>query len=473
MNFLKKIFGAELKEHVIAFKDDFHYSFMVWWKYFKETWPLYTILIVILMGAIYFAEPAPPKEINFASGVKGGSYEKLVLKYKEYLAQYDVKVNIIPTSGPLTNLELIRGDAKTLAKYLPLIKPQDQRIDVALTQAGLASQVEDLDQILYLGSIDYEPIVFMVRRNLVQDITSNEIKSFTQLNVATGELGTGTQAQIARMMALDDAGSINSNIKAMTDEQAVNALLADEIDGMVLVDGVQSNNMQKITQSDQIEILNFPRAQAYRRRLPYLQVLTIPIGSLNLSKNIPSKNLQILSTTTALIARVDTHPAIQYLLARASTDIAGKASFFAESREFPRFFDPSIPHSEIAHNYYLKGSPYLQRFLPYWLAEIIDRLIFIILPFSALAYPILLALPNYRKKRLTRKIWANYERLRQLETEITDHFDQNKIDEYLQLLDNIEAEAVNVKISGSLGADYFKHRQHIHFVRSLIYKMAM
>ncbi len=473
MNFLNKIFSAELKEHVVAFKEDLHYTFMVWWKYFKDTWPLYTILIVIFMGAIYFAEPAPPKEINFASGVKGGSYEKLALKYKDYLARYDVKVNIIPTSGPVTNLQLISGDSKTLTKYLPLLKPQDQRIDVSLTQAGLASDEKNVDQILYLGSIDFEPIVFMLRRGLAQDITSNEMKSFVQLNVATGDLGTGSQAQVARLLALDDAGSINENIKAMTDEQAVNALLADEIDGMVLVDGVQSVNMQKITQSDQIEILNFPRAQAYRRRLPYLQVLAIPMGSLNLSKNIPTEDLQILSTTTALIARVDTHPAIQYLLARASTDIAGKASFFANSREFPQFFDPNIPHSEIAREYYLKGAPYLQRFLPFWLAEIFDRLFFIILPFSALAYPILLALPGYRKKRLTRKIWANYELFRQLETEITDHFDSNKTDEYLTRLDSIEAVAVNVKVSGSLGADYFKHRQHIHFVRSLIYKVGI
>jgi len=189
-----------------------------------------------------------------------------------------------------------------------------------------------------------------------------EIKSFTQLNVATGEAGTGTQAQLAKFMSLDDAGSINVNIEALTDDQAVKALLANEIDGMVLIDGVESRNMQMITQSDQIEILNFPRAQAYRRRLPYLKVLTIPIGALNLSKNIPSQDTQILSMTTGLIARADTNPAIQYLLARASTAIAGKASFFADSREFPQFNDPLIPHSEIAREYYLKGSPYLQRF---------------------------------------------------------------------------------------------------------------
>jgi TRAP-type uncharacterized transport system substrate-binding protein len=471
MKHIKKLFNPGFKEQILAIKDDFYYSILVWWKYFKETWPLFAILIILSMGAIYLADPSPPKEINFASGVKGGSYEKLVLEYQKYLAQYDVKVNIIPTAGPITNLELLSGDAKALAKYLPNVEPTDRRIDVALTQAGLASDIKNINQIIYIGSIDYEPLLFMIRRGLLQNITSNEIKSFTELNVATGQIGTGTHAQLAKLMALDDAGTLDSAIEAMTDEQAVEALLDDKIDGMVLVDGIQSINVQKIAQSDQIEILNFTRAQAYSRRLPYLQVLTIPVGSLNLSKNIPSQDIKILSTTTALIAKADTHPAIQYLLARASTDIAGKASFFADSRQFPRFDDPNIPHSEIAREYYLKGSPYLQRFLPFWLAEIIDRLIFIILPFSALAYPILLVLPTYRKKRLTRKIWANYSLLKELEIDVTENFDSNKINEYLRRLDDIEAGAVNVKIIGSLGGDYFKHRQHIQFVRSLIHSM--
>jgi TRAP-type uncharacterized transport system substrate-binding protein len=472
MKYIKNLFSLGLKEQIFAIKDDFYYSILVWWKYFKETWPLFSILIILSMGAIYLADPAPPSEINFASGVKGGSYEKLVLEYQSYLAQYDVKVNIIPTAGPITNLELLSGDAKALAKYLPNVEPTDRRIDVALTQAGLASDIKNIDQIIYIGSIDYEPLLFMIRRSLLQNITSNEIKSFTELNVATGQIGTGTHAQLAKLMALDDAGTLDSNVQAMTDEQAVAALLADDIDGMVLVDGIESRNVQNVALSDQIEILNFTRAQAYRRRLPYLQVLTIPVGSLNLSKNIPSQDIKILSTTTALIAKADTHPAIQYLLARASTDIAGKATFFADSREFPQFNDPLIPHSEIAREYYLNGSPYLQRFFPFWLAEIFDRLFFIILPFSALAYPILLALPKYRGRRLARKIWANYDQLRTLELEMNDNFDHNKLDEYLNRLDKIEADAVNIKISGSMGDDYFIHLQHIHFVRSLMHRKA-
>lgn len=93
------------------------------------------------------------------------------------------------------------------------------------------------------------------------------------------------------------------------------------------------------------------------------------------------------------------------------------------------------------------------------------------MPFSALAYPILLALPGYRNKRLTRKIWANYDQLRTLELDINENFDHNKIGEYLRHLDKIEADAVNVKITGSMGSDYFKHLQHIYFVRSLIHRM--
>lgn len=466
MNFFKKIFNEDLKEHILAFREDFHNSLMIWWKYFRDTWPPFAVFFILFAGAIYFAEPSPPKEINFASGVKGGSYEKMVSKYKKYLEQFDVKVNIIHTSGSLTNLTLLNGDKTELAKYLP----PNQSIDVALTQSGLASELVDLNKIIYLGSIDFEPIFFMIRRGLTQNITRNVLESFTQLNVETGQIGTGTLAQLSRLLALDNVKSNNLNIEAMTDQEAVTALLANNIDGMVLVDGIESDNMMKLLQSEEVKILDFPRAQAYRRRLPYLQVLTIPVGSLNLPKNIPSQDIQILSTTTALIAKSDLHPAIQYLLARASTDIAGQANFFADSREFPQFNDPKIKHSEIAREYYLKGSPYFQNYLPFWLAEIIDRLIFIILPFSALAYPVLLALPRYRYERLNRKIWINYVLLKELELEVTDHFDNNKIDEYLQRLSKIEDTAVKFKIYGSMGDEYFTHRQHINFVKSLIHK---
>ena len=68
MNFFKKIFNAELKEYILDFKEDVHYSFMIWWKYLKDTWPLYTILIVIFIGAVYFAEPAPPKRNKLCLG---------------------------------------------------------------------------------------------------------------------------------------------------------------------------------------------------------------------------------------------------------------------------------------------------------------------------------------------------------------------------------------------------------------------
>ena len=169
-----------------------------------------------------------------------------------------------------------------------------------------------------------------------------------------------------------------------------------------------------------------------------------------------------------MVGSADLHPAIQFLLAKAATEINGKASFLADARTFPQFNDPDINKSEIAHEYYLNGSTYFHRYLPFWLAEIFDRLLFILLPFSALAYPILLALPTYRKRRLTRKIWNNYSMLKDLEMEITYQFDVSKMPSYLEQINQIEDQAVKVKILGSLGGDYFKHRQHIQFVHSLI-----
>jgi hypothetical protein len=57
-----------------------------------------------------------------------------------------------------------------------------------------------------------------------------------------------------------------------------------------------------------------------------------------------------------------------------------------------------------------------------------------------------------------------------LELAIKYQFDPAQMDNYLAQLDVIELTSINVKIYGSLGADYFRHRQHIRFVRSLLYK---
>ena len=455
----RQFVSDNFKDHVLGFFQDIHYSAMSWYKYVKETWPIFASLLAITAVAIYFAEPPPPTKITFAAGTPGGSYEGIAQRYKAFFEKYDIEVEVLPSTGPLANLKhMVDPDASP-------------RIDVALTQSGLARDVKNTDRLVYLGSIDYEPIFFLMRKDRLPESSSGLIiASLATRQIGIGETGTGTKAQFERLLALNNISFDSANFVVQSDQASVQDVLSGKLDGMVLVDGIQSKNMQALLNSPDIVLLSPARVQAYHRILPYLSVLTIPEGSINLVENVPGHDLAILSTTTALIAQADLHPAIQFLLIKAAVEISGAASFFANQDTFPKFNESSIVRSPVAQEYFLKGSPYLDRHLPFWLAELLDRFAYVLMPFLAFAYPMLLALPSYRHKRLTRRIWDSYGKLKELELELSEGFDPAKMSDYLDRLDKIESEAIRVKIYGSQGADYFKHRQHIHFVRALLYE---
>jgi hypothetical protein len=90
------------------------------------------------------------------------------------------------------------------------------------------------------------------------------------------------------------------------------------------------------------------------------------------------------------------------------------------------------------------------------------------MPFAALAYPIIVSLPRYRFRRMNRRIWGGYTKLKALEIEIAHSYEPAKYTEYLQLLNELEDQAIKGRIYGNVGADYFRLRQNIHFVRSLL-----
>ncbi len=455
--FFRALFHDDFKEHVLAVKEDFVVSVLLWGRYVRDTWPLLVLLVLLVLGAIWVADPKPPKRIVMASGTPGGSYGALALEYQAYLKNYDIEVEILPSAGPMENLQWMNGQLQT-----------EKVIDVALTQAGLSEGLPGLDQLIYLGSIDFEPIFFILRKDLESQVSERVIESFSKLRVGVGSIGSGTKVQFERLLSLEGGVINRDNLVNIEDKLAAQALMAGKLDGLVLVDGIESRNLSLLANTPELTLMTFPRAQAYHRRLPYLSVLEVPEGSINLKQNTPSKNLDVLSTTTALIARKDLHPAVQFLLMKAAVKINGTGSFFADPGLFPRFEDSNIPRSQVADEFYQKGSPYLQRHLPFWLAELVDRLVLVLMPFAALAYPIIVSLPKYRFRRMNRRIWDGYTKLKALEMEIDHQYEPARYHDYLKLLNDLEQQAIKGRIYGSVGADYFRLRQNIHFVRSLL-----
>lgn len=234
------------------------------------------------------------------------------------------------------------------------------------------------------------------------------------------------------------------------------------------MDGYQSENVQALLNDPQIHLTGFERAEAFTHLLPYLHILKVPIGGFSLPKNNPKTDLQLLATTTNLLIDDRMHPALQFLFLEAAHEINGKANFFAKRGEFPFFGDSHFPESAVAVHYEKNGSPWLMTYFPFWLAELINRLIFVFLPFCAIAYPVLISLPGYRNKRIRRRINKLYGTLKTYERELTENFVSDMRDEYLKKLDLLEYEALKLEVPKAMSGDYYALRTSIDYVRNCL-----
>lgn len=106
--------------------------------------------------------------------------------------------------------------------------------------------------------------------------------------------------------------------------------------------------------------------------------------------------------------------------------------------------------------------------MPFWLAEFIRRLVLTLLPFFAIAYPVIRSMPNYHKNRVRGRINRVYGALKFFEQSLVASFDPAQKPAYLAQLDRMEQEALTMKVPKSVAGDYYTLRSSIDFVRSRI-----
>jgi hypothetical protein len=195
------------------------------------------------------------------------------------------------------------------------------------------------------------------------------------------------------------------------------------------------------------------------------------MGGFDLARNFPNHDLELLSTTTTLVVEEDLHPAIQMLFMEASAAIVGHERFFGDEQEFPSVKDNTIPLSAIAHQYFEKGAPLLSYYLPFWLAEFLDRMGLLLVPFLAFAYPVLKSIPDFLIKRARKRIERVYIALRRLENEVRNDFSPAMLEEKITALERMEAEVLRIKVHKRLVAEFYALRSDIEFVRAVLVRL--
>jgi TRAP-type uncharacterized transport system substrate-binding protein len=426
-------------------------------QFLRETWPLLLLLFAGLMLVWWLADPPPPKRIVMATGTEGGSYQMLAKKYVDYFAKKGVTIELVPSRGAQENIARL-SDRK-------------DPVQAGFVQAGIYNAA-GIAGIISLGSVAYEPIWFFYRGTALDashfHLQGDRLKKLLSMKTSIGDVGSGTHSQALHILKAAGLEQYIPQFLTLSSADGVNALLRGEIDVLFLADQLESPNIQKLLNEPGLNLMGFNRAEAFARILPYLEILTVPTASFSLVRDFPPQTIQLLSTTTQLLVDDRMHPALQYLFLEAAEAINGKQSFFAKRGEFPKFNHSAFPESNVAARFEKNGVPPIMNYLPFWVAEFIHRMFILAVPFLAFAYPIVTSLPNYRYKRVQARINKMYGALWTFEQELAAHFDPSQSDAYLSKINQMEADALSIKVPKKLASDYYSLRSSMDYVRNCL-----
>lgn len=450
-------FKQDIRESFIGLAETVQEKWLDFIQFLQEAWPLLVFLLIVLMGLWWYADPPPPRHVMMATGSPGGSYEALGKKYAEFFASKGVTLELVPTNGAQENIARLSD--------------RNDPVQVAFVQAGVA-RPKDATGIQSLGAIGYDPIWFFYSGPEVKssdfEVLQKHAKFFTNRKISIGVEGSGTHAQALRILKATGLDQGSMQMLNLSGGQAVKALKNGDIDGAFIVDAFEAPNIQELLSDPQLHLVAFKRAEALTKLIPHLQILQVPQGAFSLERNFPNEDIKLVATTTNLLIDDRMHPAIQFLFLEAARQINGVESFFAKRGEFPSFKDSLLPESPVAVHYEKNRYPIISAYFPFWLAELINRLVFILLPFLVVAYPALQALPSFRTRRMFNKINRLYGELKAFEKELLTDFDPEKRDVYLKKLDMLEYQALNVEVSKQLASDYYALRSSIDYVRNCL-----
>jgi len=413
--------------------------------------PFILIGVALLVGAWLWLDPTPPRHVVLATGPEGSAYATFGKRYAAELRRYGIEVQLQATNGSRENLRMLHDTKKS--------------VDFAFVQGGSGEAAAQLDEkegetpLVSLGSLFYEPVWIFYK--------GKPLKQFAQIKgwrVGVGARGSGTPGLTSRLLAanlLERDDIVRSNLD---DTPAVQALFGGEIDAMMLVSAPESQIVQMLLQTPGVKLFEFMQAEAYARRYPFISPVALPRGVVDLARDVPPRDEPLIAVTTSLVAREGTHPALVQLFVQAAARIHSDAGWIARAGQFPNADRTEFPLASEAARYYRNGPPLLQRYLPFWLSNVIDRMWVALFSIVAVLIPLSRIVPPLYRLRVRSKVFRWYRHLRRIEDESAEKGAPAK--KLLEELDKLEARAARVAVPLAYAEELYALRQHIDLVRA-------
>lgn len=442
---------------------------------------LFVGLGLALYGAWKVLDPTPTKHLVIATGPEKGAYIEFAKRYLPLLQAQGVTVELRTTQGSSENLQLLRNPASG--------------VDAAFLQSG----VDGLDRndaprgIESLGQVAYEPVWLFYSDAAAQRqrhgaatappaphrgprtlgkpeapetavITSLAQLAGWRLNI--GPDGGGAGPLFRQLLEANQVDTRQIDFGLQPPVQGALDLVAGRTDAVLMVTAADAPMVRYLLTTPGVKLFEFVQADAYARRFPFLRATSLPRGIVDLAADQPPHDVRLVAATASLVVRRDLHPALVQLLLQAAQQAHVDAGWFNGVGEFPNPGASELPLAPEAARYYRSGQPLLQRYLPFWVANFIDRMWIVLLPLVAVMIPLSRVLPPLVTMRLRSRIYRWYANLRAVEEALERP--QPPFEALRTEIARIDRQTEHIVVPLSYANELYALRHHVQLVRQRI-----
>jgi hypothetical protein len=356
-------------------------------------------------------------------------------------------VVLLPSEGSAANLQLLR----------------EGKADLGFVQGGTSeTRAEGEAPLESLGSLFLEPVWLFYRESAAPNAVLSSLTQLQGLRVNVGTPGSGVPNLMAKLLESNRIERSALKISELEQTPATVAFLGGELDAIVFASAPESLMVQMLLQTPGVKLMDFAQSEAYSRRFAFLSPAVLPQGVVDLAGNIPPRDVHLVAPTTTLLTRTATHPALLQLFALAGNEIHGSAGWFKHAREYPNVNNNELPVSKEAERAIQTGAPLLQRYLPFWVANLVERMWLVMGIILAVLLPVSRVVPPLYEFRVRSRIFRWYAQLRDIEQRAEGNPDTQPL---LDELDQMEGHAEKISVPLSYTDELYALRSNIQLVR--------
>jgi TRAP-type uncharacterized transport system substrate-binding protein len=411
------------------------------------------IVLVALYATYRLIDPLPPRRFAIAAGLEGSVYDNFARRYTRILARDGVELEVRNSGGAGENLALLRDAGSG--------------VQAALTTFDF-TQPRDTDTLYSLGGV-FDAVIFIFYRN-AEPIT--QFAQFRGKRLSVGAPGTALRSIVTQVLKATGAFDDSTRLSDMEHTDSIDALIAGKVDVAIFPSQLDGSLLQRALDLPGVRIMNVVQAEAIAKTVPGLKRVVLWRGLISLARDIPDADIDLLASRNRLLVRKDLHPALQYLLLEAMREVHLPAGPFNRLGEYPAEQPNDLPLSPTAEAFYRSGPTFWQRYTSFWLASLLNRLVFFVIPVVAAMIPVMGFAVRLYRVLYVRHINRLHRALGKLEHELAQNGEQPRLIEYQTRIAKIASAARVLNVPRPFEADLQRLRIHLRMVQEDLGRMA-